>query len=406
MIRRQRIFRSKLMKLILIAWTWLLGILKIVEDERKWLVEDERQGLPSASSWRRYELCSGSFQLEQEAKRLGQEAYAGPSSASARGERIHAVLSDEEVELKEGEAVTAEFLAERADDQVKRIFGDLPVKELKEQRLWLKLDGRLAASGRFDRVVYSGHLALVQDFKTGWAPPDPAEINAQLKFLSVLVAMNLAQITEVVAQIISGPYGVSETRFDLGALARAYNDVAGTLRKLADPQASFSPSPQACRYCPATAICQPLKDLILPIARLQHSALPDGNRAAKLLDECDLLERHLEAIRAHYSERLGREPDYTIPGWGMEQGPPRRTVTDWHLARKRLEEFIDPSLLDQNESYRLGAVEKALGQTLKVKGNELKAKLGEILSGLIEEKYPAKILKRLKGSPQVTTLTD
>jgi hypothetical protein len=101
-------------------------------------MDDDRKGLPSASSWRRYELCAGSWQLEQEAKRLGQEAHKS-SAAADRGTRIHAYLAGEKVELFEAEQKTADFLKERALEQVKRIFGDSEVKVLKEKRLWLKL---------------------------------------------------------------------------------------------------------------------------------------------------------------------------------------------------------------------------------------------------------------------------
>jgi hypothetical protein len=45
---------------------------------------DERLSLPHASAWRRYELCGGSWQLEQEAKRLGQAAH-GASPVAKRG---------------------------------------------------------------------------------------------------------------------------------------------------------------------------------------------------------------------------------------------------------------------------------------------------------------------------------
>ena len=99
---------------------------------------DERRGLPSASSWRRYELCPGSWALEQEAKRLGQEAHKS-SPAAARGTQIHAYLAGEKVELSEADQKTAGFLKERAEEQVKRIFGDSQVNVLKEKRLWLKL---------------------------------------------------------------------------------------------------------------------------------------------------------------------------------------------------------------------------------------------------------------------------
>jgi hypothetical protein len=99
---------------------------------------DERKGLPSASSWRRHELCAGSWQLEQEAKRLGQEAHKS-SPAAARGSLIHAYLAGEKVELSLADQKTADFLKERAEEQVRRIFGDQPINVLKEKRLWLKL---------------------------------------------------------------------------------------------------------------------------------------------------------------------------------------------------------------------------------------------------------------------------
>jgi hypothetical protein len=90
----------------------------------------------------------------------------------------------------------------------------------------------------------------------------------------------------------------------------------------------------------------------------------------------------------------------------MEQGAPRRIVTDWHTARVRLEEYIDAGELNGAESYKLASVEKSLGRKLKLKGGELKGKLAEILHGLIEEKYPAKSLKRVKDEPKVATLVE
>ena len=101
-------------------------------------MDDERKGLPSASSFRRYELCAGSWQLEQEAKRIGQEAHKS-SPAATRGTQIHAYLAGEKVELSLADQKTADFLKERAEEQVKRIFGDSQVNVLKEKRLWLKL---------------------------------------------------------------------------------------------------------------------------------------------------------------------------------------------------------------------------------------------------------------------------
>ena len=103
----------------------------LAEDDR------ERAGLPSASAWRRYELCNGSYQLEQKARELGQLAHTG-SAAAELGERIHAWLAgDTAVELSESERQTAEFLLERATGERRRIFGDQEVQMMTEKRLWL-----------------------------------------------------------------------------------------------------------------------------------------------------------------------------------------------------------------------------------------------------------------------------
>ena len=119
--------------------------------------EDERQGQPSASSFARYELCPGSFQLEAEARRIGQAAHQTDKNAE-RGTRIHAWLAQqgpfnetipesEKVVLEGEELVTGEALLERANEQIRHIFGDQwdghvnapqPVQVLREKRLWLK----------------------------------------------------------------------------------------------------------------------------------------------------------------------------------------------------------------------------------------------------------------------------
>ena len=107
-------------------------------------MNDDRENSPSASAFRRYELCPGSFQLQLKACALGQEAHKG-GQAAARGERIHAYLAgipDEdgnEIKLSESEQETADKLQERAQEQVRRIFGDQPLSVLKEKRLWLKV---------------------------------------------------------------------------------------------------------------------------------------------------------------------------------------------------------------------------------------------------------------------------
>ena len=367
---------------------------------------DDRRGLPSASSWRRLELCAGSWQLEQEAKRLGQEAHKS-SAAATRGTQIHAYLAGEKAELSEADQKTADFLQERAQEQVERIFNGAQVDTLIENRLWLKVDDRPALSGQFDKVIYSGDTACIQDFKTGFSEPDPAEQNAQLKVLAVLVALALPQVTTIYAQLISGLHGVTEARYTIQELAHAYNEILDTLRAIHAENAPFNPSPEACQYCPAALICQALKDTIMPVARTQYSALPiEPDRAAKLLDEVAVIKSHLVEIEKFYFQRLSEDPTFSIPGYALVPGITRREVVNWHAARKRLEEFIDAADLAASETYSITDIEKALGRKLKLKAKEAKVKLNEILAGLIEEKQNQPSLRRVRGEAKVKDLTN
>lgn len=286
-------------------------------------------------------------------------------------------------------------------------FGDKSLNFLIEDRLWLKVDGREALSGQVDRVTYSGDTALIQDFKAGFSEPDPAEINSQLKCLAVLVALHLPQITTIYAQIISGPHGVTEARYSIAELAHAYNEILDTLRAIHAEAAPFNPSPEACKWCSGALICQKLKDTILPVARLQYSALPvEPERAAKLLDEVAVIKSHLIEIEKFYFQRLEADPSFRIPGYALVPGATRRECVDWPAARKRLEEFIDAADLAASETYSITDIEKALGRKLKLKAKEAKAKLNEILAGLIEEKQNAPSLKRVRGEAKVASLAN
>src|SRR5215469_11616025 len=318
-----------------------------VMDSTKTQQADDRRGLPHASIWRRLELCNASWALEQEAHRLGQVAHKRSPEAD-RGDRIHARMAGAQVELDQAEETTAVFLRERAEEQVIRIFGTKDIPSITERRLWLDYDGKKALSGRFDVVYFTEKLALVIDYKTGWLEPDPAETNSQLKVLAVLVGIALPSVEEIVVQIISGPYGVTEARYNLETLSQAYREIIATLRAINDPNAKFAPSPEACRYCPATMICQAYRDATVgPVAKLQIAELPlEPERAAKLVDEVSMLRRLCDSVEEFYADKWQADLGFTIPNYAMVRGPQRRTVEDWRAARKRLQEFIEPEWLD------------------------------------------------------------
>jgi Protein of unknown function (DUF2800) len=373
----------------------------LLDDESLAAMREERENLPSASPWRRFELCQGSWQLEQKARELGQLAHK-ESIAAASGERIHAFLAGAlPPDITATEAQTAQFLDERSKGEAERIFAEQSYEILTEGRLWL-FPNNHQLSGRFDRLYIAGKRALLQDFKSGFSEPDPAEQNAQLKVLAVLAGINYPQLEEIIVQIISGPYGVTEARYDLKALTRAYDDIRGTLAAIGAPGAPLSPSPEACRYCPAINICSAVRELAKPLTRLQIAKLPTGQQAAKLLDQISIVRNLFTEIEDYYFEQLSGDPDYDLPGYALAPGNTVRKVSDWATAHSRLSEFLETSEIWGCAAYRLTDLEKLLAKKLKLRASEAKSKINEILHGLIEERPNRPSLKRVRGETLVS----
>jgi hypothetical protein len=355
--------------------------------------QDERNGLPSASSFYRYQLCPGSWQMELKARELGVVAHS-ESAAAMRGTLIHSYLAGEAVQLEPKDRELAEFLRDRASAQVLRLFGSEKLSFLTEKRLWLKLGGRRPVlSGRFDKVYFTSKTALVQDFKTGWSEPLPAEQNAQMIVLAVLVGLSLPSLEEIIVQVISRSHGVSEARYGVGELELAYNQIHSVLTRLSKADALLLPSVHACRYCPAILVCPAIQEAIKPMSQRVQVPPVGGPAAAELLDFIEILENHFAQVRKYYAKILSERSD-AIPGYSMVPGPGKRAVTDWEAASARLGEYLEPHIVKEAQAFKMTQLEAALGDTLGLSLKEAKLKFNQILEGLIEIKYPAPSLRR------------
>ena len=260
----------------------------------------------------------------------------------------------------------------------------------------------LNCSGRFDLVVYTADTALCIDYKTGYTEPIEAQQSAQMRVLAVLVGLNLPTIKEVIVQIVSGPFGVSEARYSVADLVELYKAMEATLEYLKDPDAPLSPAPELCRKCPAKLVCPAIKALVVPVSRHIVGPLPEGERAAKLLDEITVLEGHFSEIRKYYSQKLAEGG--RVPGYSLVAGPARREISDWKGAKERLAKWLEPADIDSAASPSITILERTLGKRLGLKGLPLKSKLAEILGELLEFKQPGASLKRTSGEAKFNEL--
>jgi uncharacterized protein DUF2800 len=377
-----------------------LGSITLTAEEERFLNQtnngqDERNGLPSASSFYRYQLCPGSWQMEQRAHELGVVAHE-TSAVAQRGEKIHAFLAGEPISLEPKDRELAEFLRERALAQLERIFGSEKLSFLIEKRLWLKVgERRPVLSGRFDQVYFTDKIALVQDFKSGWSEPEPAEQNAQMMVLAVLVGLSLPDLEEIIVQVISRSHGVSEARYGVRELETAYNQIHSVLTRLGKADAPLVPSVEACRYCPAILICPAIQEAIKPMTKkLVIEELPrQGPKATELLDRAGIVKNYIAELEKFYAKIVSDAPG-SVPEYQMAPGPGKRAVSDWEAASARLGEYLEPHIVKEAQSFKMTQLEAALGDSLGLSLKEAKLKFNQILEGLIEIKYPAPSLRR------------
>jgi hypothetical protein len=365
---------------------------------------DERKSMPSASSFHRYVKCPGAFQLEQQAREIGQLAFQ--SSADAlRGEKIHAWLAGEPAELSSEEQETANNLKDRSEEQIRLVFQDAPYTRLKEKRVWLFPDSskRINLSARFDDCCYNSEVALVTNFKTGWKEPEPAKINSQCRVETLLVAVNLKRIgvtpKRFIAQINTMPFGVMQAEFSYEELAKMYLDITSTLLAIENPDALLNPSIENCDHCPAILVCNAVKSLSVKLNPI------DTNPGALShnLDKIKVMQKHMEEFEAFVVRGLTSDPPtLSIRDWEMVPGVERRDWKNMELAQQRMvNEGIAEHKLKTLKTHTPAAYEKIYAAHYGQKPDDIRDAFNALMSDCIEIRCNRPSLKKVKDVPKV-----
>lgn len=350
---------------------------------------DERARLPSASSAGRYAACPGSFLLE------GQAPPSETSADAAIGNRIHAALAGESVELSDDEQRLVELCREQEWHLVSRVFGAEPnqVANIRERRMWaLNDDFERAWSGKPDAVYFYGRKALVIDYKSGRGAVESAEGNMQLRTLAVLVAESHGpdEITVAIIQPLAGAPSVCH--YDTAALKQATAEIGYIMARIKLPDQPRNPSPDACKYCRAKEICPEARG---EVAKLPALAKRDGRELtmtaeeiADFLSRAKVVEDVIESVRSKAKRIL--EDGGQIPGWKLKPGSTRESITKPETVFARFcaaggtsEQFMPAVKLTKSE------LKAAVKVATNLKGKELDAKLDVILDGCTEAKQAA-----------------
>ena len=363
---------------------------------------DERRGLPSASALGRLAACPGSLAAEQAAP---AEETSSPEADS--GTAIHAVLAGETPArpLTEEETRIAEACDRLLQETACGTYGPLEHADtlVREERLWLRApDKTPLLSGKPDLVAIYGMRALIVDFKTGRAEVTNAASNLQLRALVTLVAANhiIREATVVIIQPFSET-GTTAARYEDDDIAAAREHVLQILSDAANPWAPRVPSPEACKYCRAKALCPEARELAvtppIPVPDyIQATELAAALTDAKLgafLDHAAFAERVIDACRDEAKRRI--TAGQAVPGWALKPGRASETITDPQTVYDRFtflggngEQFLECVTVGKT---KLKDMVRAL---TTARGKALDAHLEAMLAGCTETKTSAPILTR------------
>lgn len=297
------------------------------------IIEDERQGLPSASGMQRLFLCPGSWNAERKCP-IEEE-----SEDAAMGTILHARLEQgttpEDPEDAEAVAWCREMEKALYEKHLgmKENWTDVP--KVREVRLFER--DRLF-SGKPDMVAVGVRKAFVVDYKFGRIPVSPAECNLQLSALAVLVMdMFKEGAADEVFVCILQPYASRKEpavcRYTRESVEQARAFFRACIAMAQNVNAPLKPSEKACRYCRAQSSCPAVKLALVNVTSGDLTAAweewsPEKRREA--YDLAKLAKRWAASVESKVKADLRAEVE--IPGLVLAPGKKAFTVTDTAAA--------------------------------------------------------------------------
>ena len=346
---------------------------------------DEREDKMSGSGMAGYAACQGKFQLEKTCPKDKGSVYA------EMGNRIHAHLDDPSIVLNEEE----QHIADRCKEEYEKIVEALPLLEPEsvttEKRLWYGDQW----SGQIDRIDHHGDTAAVIDWKTGRNPQGSAESNLQLRAYAVLVKKNLPYLKKIyvaIVQPMAAPYTIAE--YDEADLAAADEQIQGIVAAALEPNAPRTPSPDACKYCRAKAICPEAQGEAAALAEVKADIIPSltNDQVADFLEKATIVEAFIESLRDEARKRL--KDGAEIAGYKLTAGRTSRSIECPVEAFERL--GINPDQFLSACKVSVPSLEKVFAAANDITPKEAKAKVEEMLGDVLVSKTGGPIMTRAK----------
>lgn len=371
------------------------------------IIEDERQGLPSASGMQRLFLCPGSWNAERKCP-IDEE-----SEDAAMGTMLHACMEQgttpEDPEDAEAVAWCREMEKALCEKHLGMKGNWTDVQTVREVRLFER--DRLF-SGKPDMVAVWDRKAFVVDYKFGRIPVSPAECNLQLSALAVLVmdgheAYHVDEVFVCILQPYASRKEPAVCRYTRESVEQARAFFQACIEQAKDEHAPLKPSEKACRYCRAQSSCPAVKLALVQVTsgdltEAWEEWSPEKRREA--YDLAKLAKKWAASVESKVKADLRAEVE--IPGLVLAPGKKAFTVTDAAAAFQILNGLFPDGITAQafTGCCKVGitdldklvhSVRKAADAGARV--NESKDWLRKTLAGCAEVKVSDGSVKEVEG---------
>lgn len=275
----------------------------------------------SPSSASRWLVCSGSVRLSLYLHEQGLIDLSKKGEAAQEGTDVHRAAE----QYLKGEGLPGELSAEVAHHV--RSYAAYIQDHVPDMQA-LQIERRVSAPhyfGTCDALAYvGGHLQLF-DLKYGrlsvTAYENPQLMLYAAAFLDEIGAEGCERITLHIYQ----PRGFPDVSSYETTAEEVQTLAAKAADKIREGEESrvFSPSPAACRYCPARFHCRARVEALRPFFSFSSEIITEAERL-ELFRKKESLEALLSDIESHYRERL--DNGETVPFLTYTEG---RTLSKW-----------------------------------------------------------------------------
>jgi len=354
--------------------------------------------MTSASNAEADGLCQGRHQAQ-----IGLPEIVTEDSSFGQG--VHdALKTDDPSKLSPEQLSVYESCVEIREKLIMEAFGmDASIaKRIREERYWwASTDGKLRHSGQVDLLVVHNDKGLLIDYKALPGEVSDSSANPQLRDQVSLVA-GAHKLNEVDAAIIQPlvTHTPEITRYDTQSILRSQVEMGERVAASNDPHAKRTAGAAQCKFCKARFICKEYSQFIALAAPASMSSLtvpvhewtPD--QRALFCERLPIATKWLEECKAQIKKLLAESPK-SVPGWKLADGSIRRPITNPNELHTRFLALggTTGQFMECVEIAK-GKLEAQVRAATALKGKGLKAKIDELLVGIVEEKKDAPSLER------------